>query len=156
MYHKAFPLTATQTDAIRHLMHMDLWGKYPVQSINRNQYYILMIDNNLWYTTIRFLKQKFQATQHVQNYITHLNVRGHSTHTICIDRGMEFINNALKTWCAEDGSEIQTTAPYSPSQNRIAEWMHASWSTRNICPNSCGNLPWHMLPTYGIEHTCEC
>ena len=124
MHYKAFSPTATWTGAIGHLTHMDLWGRYPVQSINRNQYYILMINDKSRYTTIQFLKQKSQATQHVQNYITHLNVRRHNTHTICIDRGTKFINDALKTWCAEHGIEIQTTAPYSPSQNRVAERMN--------------------------------
>ena len=111
-------------DAIRHLTHMNLWGEYPVQSINRNQYYILMIDDKSRYTTIRFLKQKSQATQHVQNYITHLNIRGHSTCAIHVDRGTEFLNDAIKTWCAEHGIEIQTTTPYSPSQNGVAERMN--------------------------------
>ena len=96
MHHKAFPLTATWTDAIGHLTHIDLWGRYPVQSINGNQYYILMINDKSWYTTIRFLKQKSQATHHVQNYITHLNVCRHSTRAIRVNRGMEFLNNALK------------------------------------------------------------
>ena len=83
-----------------------------------------MINDKLWYTAIRFLKQKSQATQHIQNYITHLNVCGHNTHAICVDRGTEFLNNTLKTWCAKHGIEIQTTAPYLPSQNRVIEQMN--------------------------------
>ena len=80
-----------------------------------------MIDDKSRYITIRFLKQKSQATLRIQNYITHLNVSRHSTHAIHVNRGMEFINNALRTWCAEHGIEIQTTTLYSPSQNQVAE-----------------------------------
>jgi hypothetical protein len=34
---------------------------------------------------------------------------------------MEFINNATKNWCTQQGIEIQMTAPYSLSQNGIAK-----------------------------------
>ena len=143
MHYKAFPPTTTRIDAIEHLTHIDLWGKYPVQSINRNQYYILMIDDKSRYTTIRFLKQKSQATQHVQNYITQLNVRGYNTYAIRVDRGTKFLNNALKTWCAKHGIEIQTTAPNSPSQNGVAERMN-----RTIVKLACTMINVQNLPEF--------
>jgi hypothetical protein len=45
MSHKLFPATATQTTKLRQLTHIDLWGKYPVNSIQGHQYYILFVDN---------------------------------------------------------------------------------------------------------------
>jgi len=45
------------------LTHMDLWGKYNVESIHGNQYYLLMIDDAARYITIEFLKTKDQAVQ---------------------------------------------------------------------------------------------
>ena len=41
-----------------------------------------------------------------------------------IDRGKEFVNKSLTEWCHEHGIEIQMTAPYSPSQNGVAERMN--------------------------------
>jgi transposase InsO family protein len=41
-----------------------------------------------------------------------------------MDRGKEFINETLKTWCRENGIDIQMTMPYSPSQNGVAERMN--------------------------------
>ena len=38
-----------------------------------------------------------------------------------IDNGKEFINEELKKWAAERGITLETTAPYSPSQNGVAE-----------------------------------
>jgi transposase InsO family protein len=38
-----------------------------------------------------------------------------------IDRGKEFMNAALKSWCWEQGINIQMTALYSLSQNGVAE-----------------------------------
>jgi hypothetical protein len=34
------------------------------------------------------------------------------------------MNTDLKSWCAQHGIEIQMTAPYSPSQNGVAEHMN--------------------------------
>jgi len=45
------------------LTHMDLWGKYDVESIHSNQYYLLMIDDAAQYITVEFLKTKDQAVQ---------------------------------------------------------------------------------------------
>jgi len=47
-----------------------------------------------------------------------------NTHAICIDQGTEFINKDLQDWCHTKGMEIQMTAPYSLSQNGIAEQMN--------------------------------
>ena len=41
-----------------------------------------------------------------------------------VDRGTEFLNETLRTWCGDQGIEIQTMAPYSPSQNGVAECMN--------------------------------
>jgi hypothetical protein len=56
------------------LTHIDVWGKYPVSSINGFQYYLLMVDDTLCYVTVEFLKSKDQATQKLKNYFTHLEV----------------------------------------------------------------------------------
>jgi len=53
--------------------------------------------------------------------MTHLHARGINTYARRIDRGTEFINKDLQNWCHTKGMEIQMTAPYSPSQNGVAE-----------------------------------
>ena len=61
-----------QTTKPSELMHMDLWGKYDVASINGNQYYLLMVDDTAQYITVKFLKTKDQAAQKIKDYITYL------------------------------------------------------------------------------------
>jgi hypothetical protein len=41
-----------------------------------------------------------------------------------MDRGTEFVNEDLCTWCHLQGIRFQMTAPYSPSQNGVAERMN--------------------------------
>src|SRR6266849_9770659 len=43
---------------------------------------------------------------------------------IRVDRGSEFVNKDLQDWCHSKGMKIQMTAPYSPSQNGVAERMN--------------------------------
>jgi hypothetical protein len=106
------------------LTHIDLWGKYSIASINGNQYYILFVDDAERFSTTEFLKQKGEASQKVIEYLTHLKTQGRKPKAIRVDRGKEFVNDDLKTWCWQQGIEIHMTAPYSPSQNGIAERMN--------------------------------
>jgi transposase InsO family protein len=54
----------------------------------------------------------------------HLKTQGKLHKAIHIDQGTEFLNKQLEPWCREQGIEIQMTAPYSPSQNGVAERMN--------------------------------
>jgi len=106
------------------LTHINMWGKYCISSINGNQYYIIFVDGCGRFTSLDFTKLKEQAIQSVKNYVTHLKTLGRKLKALCFDWGKEFINEDLQNWCAEQGLEIQTTAPYSPAQNGIAECMN--------------------------------
>ena len=123
---KPYPSTATHTTTVEALTHIDLWGKYDLQSSNKNQYYILFVDDYSRYVTVHFLKAKSEASKHVCNYLTHMTTRQYIPLAICVDRGTEFINNALTTWTKECGIEIKMTAPYSPSQNGVAEHINCT------------------------------
>ena len=103
---------------------MDLWGKYPVQSINGNSYYLVMVDDASRFTTVEFLKSKAHAADKIKNYIAYLSARGRSPCALRMDRGTEFVNQPLKSWCDSRGIRLQLTAPYSPSQNGVAERMN--------------------------------
>ena len=73
------------------------------------------------YITVQCLKEKSDSTQGVIKYLAHLRTQGQNPREIQIDCGTEFVNKKLKEWCNEHGIEIRLTAPYSPSQNGIAE-----------------------------------
>jgi len=75
------PTTAWDTK-VGELTHTDLWGKYNKQSINGNQYYLLLVDDAVRHITVEFLKTKDQAVQKIKNYMTYLKARGASPCTI--------------------------------------------------------------------------
>jgi hypothetical protein len=45
---------------------------------------------------------------------------------IKVDHGTEFINDTLKTWCAQKGIDINITVSYSSLQNSVAEYMNCT------------------------------
>jgi hypothetical protein len=76
---------------------------------------------------------------------------------IQIDCGKEFVNDKLEHWCKECSIEISLTAPYSPSQNGIAEHMNRtlvelSRATINFL-NFFGNMLSLMPLISATDHT---
>jgi len=80
-----------------------------------------MIDDAARYITVEFLKTKDQAAQRIRNYMTYLKARDRNPCAIHANQGTEFVNQGLREWCHSQGIELQVTAPYSPSQNGVAE-----------------------------------
>ena len=56
--------------------------------------------------------------------MTHMKSRERTPLAIWVDRSTEFLNDPLKDWCQEHGIDLEPTAPYSPSQNGVAERMN--------------------------------
>ena len=126
---KPFPKSSIRKTEAGELTHIDLWGKYSIRLINGHQYYLLLVDDAKRFATVKCVKQKSDAAQAVINYLAYLKTQGRDPKGIQIDCGKEFINKKLENWCKEHGIEIYYTAPYSPSQNGIAEfaeWMNCT------------------------------
>jgi len=49
---------------------------------------------------------------------------------MCIDRGHKFVNDSLLEWLYSKGMEAHMTAPHSPSQNGVVEWMN--WTLEDL------------------------
>jgi transposase InsO family protein len=112
------------TRAPGELTHIDVWGKYDTVSIEGHQYYVLFVDNAARYITVHFLKRKDKASSRVMEYLAYLRTQEKPPKVICVDRGKEFINDTLLSWCCGRGIDTNMTAPYSPSQNGVAECMN--------------------------------
>jgi transposase InsO family protein len=68
------------------------------------------------------MKKKSEAFEKLKEYITYIERKfDRKPKIVQVDRGGEFVNDRMKKWCGEKGIELQTTVPYSPSQNGVAE-----------------------------------
>src|SRR5260221_10892236 len=95
------------------LTHLDLWGKYDIRSLYRNQYFLILVDDATRHMTVAFLKLKNHAVEKVLDYLAYLKAINWSPHAIRMDRGTEFVNETMRTRFHWQGMEFKLTAPYS-------------------------------------------
>ena len=144
---KPFSKTVNRKTEPGELTHIDLWGKYAIKSINGNSYYILFVDDSTRYITVDFLKEKNQASLAVTGYLAHLTSHKRMPKAIQVDRGKEFVNQKVQEWCKSQGIELHLTAPYSPSQNGVAERMN-----RTLVELAHAMIKGQNLPEFIWEH----
>src|SRR6266850_1948745 len=84
-------------------------------------------------------------------HFTYLSVREKQPRAIQINCGTEFINHDLMTWCETRGIDVQCTAPYSPSQNGVAERMNQTLVELARAMLTAADLP-EFLWEPAVEH----
>jgi transposase InsO family protein len=124
--HQPFPKQADhRSETPGEGVHCDVWGPIRTKSVWGNQYYISFTDDASRYVTLYFMKSKEEAAGYIETYCLMVERKtGKPPAWIRIDNGSELYNQRTKDFCASKGIEIQTTAPYSPSQNGVAERLN--------------------------------
>ncbi|CAI7758945.1 unnamed protein product [Closterium sp. NIES-54] len=97
------------TTAPLQTLHMDVWGPARVSGQSRERYFLLVVDDYTWYTTVFPFRSKGEFGQDLPH------LRLHS------ERGGEFSSNLLREFCRGEGILQSFTLPDSPQQNGIAE-----------------------------------
>jgi transposase InsO family protein len=69
------------------------------------------------------------------------------------DNGGEYMNKTFKEFCAKHGIIMQTTAPYSPAQNGIAEGLNRTLLEHARALMFAKNLPKILWPE-AVVYTC--
>jgi hypothetical protein len=100
----------------------DVWGPAGKESIGKWKYYISFTDDCTCYVHVLFLKDKSQAFDCIKECVTQIKQHyGKVQKWLCCDNRKELVNDKLKKLAAEEGIIIETSAPYSPSQNGVVE-----------------------------------
>ncbi|GJU60733.1 integrase, catalytic region, zinc finger, CCHC-type containing protein [Tanacetum coccineum] len=79
-----------------YLLHMDLCGPMRVESINRKNYILVIIDDYSRFTWVKFPRSKDEALDAIIKYIK--NIQDHLNATVCnvrIDNGTKFVNQTV-------------------------------------------------------------
>jgi hypothetical protein len=121
--HKPFPQEAENRSKIPgERIVSDVWGPARVISIGGWKYYISFGDDCVRFVNALFLRKKKDAPQRIKERVAKIKQRfGRSPTYLRVDNGKELVNDEVKEFCAQEGITIETSAPYSPSQNGIAE-----------------------------------
>ena len=64
-----FPLSNKNTSSIIELLHCDLWGPFPVPTINKHVYFLTIVDDFSRMTWIHLLKHKHETKETLRNFI---------------------------------------------------------------------------------------
>ncbi|KAL1206309.1 Retrovirus-related Pol polyprotein from transposon TNT 1-94 [Cardamine amara subsp. amara] len=103
------------------LVHSDVWTS-PCLSRDNLKYFVTFIDEKSKYTWVTLLPSKdkvFEAFVNFQTYVTnHFNA---NIKVLRSDNGGEYTSNTFKAHLANHGILHQTSCPYTPQQNGVAE-----------------------------------
>ena len=87
-----------------------------------SRYVVTFVDRKSRLVRVAFVKRKSDVAQEVKNFIKWVgNQRRQYPRKFQSDNGTEYINKDLQNFCKELGIEYETSQPYSPEQNGIAE-----------------------------------
>ncbi|KAI3659112.1 hypothetical protein MP638_001979 [Amoeboaphelidium occidentale] len=118
----SFHSSTSSTTSVGEVLHADLAGPINPQSIGKKRYVLNVIDDFSRFCFTYLLYKKSDAAAALLDCIQWIKTQK-STNVKCIrtDRGGEFINQILSNEFRSNGIIHQTTAPYTPQQNGVAE-----------------------------------
>ncbi|KAJ9545172.1 hypothetical protein OSB04_024879 [Centaurea solstitialis] len=104
------------------LIHMDLCGPMRVQSMNRRNYVLVIVDDFSRYTWVNFLRSKDGASDIIFSFIRNVQVRLQlPVQVIRTDNGTEFKNRKLDSFLDSVGITHTFSAARTPQQNGVVE-----------------------------------
>ncbi|CAI7740395.1 unnamed protein product [Closterium sp. NIES-53] len=116
------------TTAPLQTLHMDVWGPARVSGQSRECYFLLVVDDYTWYTTVFPLRIKGEVVDVLIPCIRTVRLQLHERFgqdfpvlRLHSDRGGEFSSNLLRDFCRGGGILQSFTLPNSPQLNEIAE-----------------------------------
>jgi len=104
------------------LVMMDLTGPMSVPTWDGFLYTLVVVKVSCQYPVGRLLRTKEDTGVAVCDILTMLERQsGLKVYHLHSDNGSEFFNEAMHTFCHHNGIIHETTNPYTPEQNGIAE-----------------------------------
>ena len=107
------------------LVHSDVCGPMPTESIGRNKYFVTFIDDYYRYCVIYVIKSKSEVPEKFKEFEARVhNVCGLQIGTLRSDNGGEYLSKEFRAYLKSKGIHHELTVPYSPEQNGVAERMN--------------------------------
>lgn len=124
------------------LIHSDLCGPMETPSMGGARYFISFIDDYSRKVNVYFLRNKMNVKEVFQVYKTEMeNQMNCKIKILRTDNGLEYLNNQFMKYLTDSGIIHQTTVPYTPEQNGLAERKNRSLVERARCMLYDAGLP---------------
>ena len=97
----------------------------PIPSANGNKYLMTFVDDYSRMCWVYLLKTKFEAFQTFKNFHAWIENQAQARiGTFRSDNGKEYTSNEFNDYLSKHGITHQTSVPYNPQQNCVAERMN--------------------------------
>lgn len=138
----AFPTKAVEikTKQILDLVHMDVCGPMS-PSLGGARYFLVMIDDFSRKIFVSFLQEKSAVIDVFRSFMATVeNQTEKKIKRIRSDNGTEFVNEVMRDVCTKAGIIHETSVPYTPQQNGVAERANRTLVERARCMLSDSGL----------------
>jgi transposase InsO family protein len=131
---------ATRATAPGQLYHTDTCGPIPVLSLDGYKYFTTITDDYSRASFVWFTKQKTDYASVLEEFIAFSTTQtGNKIKTIRSDNGTEFVNASYSNLLAKHGIHHETSVPYTPEQNGVAERLNLTlWDMARAMLLHCG------------------
>lgn len=120
-----FPISTSITTKPMQLVHMDVCGPLPEESLGGNRYFATFTDDFSRLSVVVPVSSKAAVPEQVKKTLQLLETQsGQQLRAVRTDRGGEYLSIALREYFSNRGILHQTTAPYTPEQNGVAERLN--------------------------------
>lgn len=131
---KPFNTKGTRATEILELVHSDLCGPMETNSFGGARYFYTFIDDLTRMVFVYFLKTKDLAEEVFKNFKAYVeNQSNKRIKTLRSDNGGEYISKSFENYLKNCGIHHQTSMPYTPQQNGVAERMNRTLQERGRC-----------------------
>jgi hypothetical protein len=127
-------------------VHMDLWG--PVEpSLQGMKYMLTITDQATGRVWVYFSRDKMRIVEKIKAWVAVAEAEcrqygnGEKVRAMRFDRGKEFLNEAMKAFCAGKAIRIEPTVGYHPEGNGISERSMRTISERGNAMRHEMDLP---------------
>ena len=150
-----FPKKAEDmVDQISDVTVSNVWGPAQTKGLSHERCFYSFTDIKSRYSAIYFGNTKDEVLRHFELYKAFIETQtGHKLKKSHSDNGGEYVNKNFKDFCAKNGIIMETTAPYSPAQNGIAERLNQTLLEHTQVMIFTKNLPKTLWPE-AIAYTC--
>jgi hypothetical protein len=117
-----FKTGRTHTTTPLELIHGDLVGPMPVESVSRCKYRFVLMNNYSRASWVLPLRAKSDAPAKFEVWATRIeNGTGSTIKAVMFDNAKEPVAGRMKEYCEHKGIQINSLVAYSPSSNRVAK-----------------------------------
>ena len=117
-----YPIRNNRTLKPLQILHCDVWGPSPTTDLLGNKYFLVCTDDCSRFSWVFLLKAKSAVTCSIRNLCLLIKRQfGTPVQGLRTDNAKDFLNNELSEFLTSEGIKHETSCPYTPQQNGLAE-----------------------------------